>query len=53
LVDVDETLTTVISKVPEWEAWQPAGAEACGAMADVTAAGIGLAKAEAARASRV
>lgn len=30
------TLATVISKVPSYEAEQPAGAEACGAMAEVT-----------------
>ena len=47
----DETLTTVISKVPSCEDEQPVGAGEEGAMADVTPWGIGEAKAEAANAN--
>lgn len=47
------TLTIWTSKLPGTDAMQPAGAELEGEMADVTASGLGLARAEAARARKV
>ena len=44
-------MTTVISKVPEYDAAQPDGAGEEGAMAEVTPCGIGEARAEAANAN--
>ena len=47
------TLTIWISKLPVKDDMQPAGAELEGEMAEVTASGLGLARAETARARRV
>ena len=51
-LDVVVTLTIWTSKLPLKDDVQPGGGEAVGEMADVTASGLGLARAETARASR-
>lgn len=46
-------MTIWTSKLPDTDDWQPAGAELEGETAEETASGLGLARAEAARARRV
>lgn len=46
-------MTIWTSKLPDTDDWQPAGAELEGETAEETASGLGLARAEAARARKV